>query len=155
VSVTTIRARDGIRVAAAPEVVWRVLTDWNAYGAWWPWLVYVEPLEATPAVVGSNYAVRPLAGLDFQCRVLDAVPAERMRLRYHSGPYAGTGEWRLAPDPEGGGTIVSYEVDLTTTHPLLQPLSRLVNLGGLHSLIMGSVLEGLGREAARRADGAQ
>jgi uncharacterized protein YndB with AHSA1/START domain len=151
VSVTTIRARDAVLLPAAPEAVWDVLVDFPAYDAWWPWMVRVEPLTIAPAVVGSNVAVRPLAGPDFQWRVHEAVAAERLRLRYHSGPYAGMGEWRLVPDAPSGGTLVSYEVDLTTSHPLLQPLSRLVNLGALHSLLMESVLEGLGREVARRS----
>jgi ribosome-associated toxin RatA of RatAB toxin-antitoxin module len=150
VSVATIRASDAVVVPAGRDAVWGVLVDLADYRRWWPWLVQVEAVAIEPALVGSDIVVRPLAGPSFHCRVTEAVAGERLRVRYHGGPYAGTGEWWLEPAEAPGSTRVVYTVDLTTAHPLLQPLGRVVSLSALHSLLMGAVLQGLAREVGRR-----
>jgi len=155
ISVAAIRGRDEVALAAPPERVFAVLADFAGYARWWPWFVRVEPVALTPELVGSTLLLDPLGAPTFEWRVERVEPARLLRLRYQRGPYAGTGEWSLAPGapslPGGGsGTRVGYAVDVTTSHPLLQPLGRVVDLGLVHSLLMTQVLRGL---AARVGEG--
>lgn len=151
VAVAAIRADDGVIAAAPDDVVWRTLADFERFAAWWPWPLRPRAAHVAATLVGSRYEVRPLAGPDFECEVVAAEPPALMRVRYVRGPYAGTGEWRLAREAgQPGRTSVRYVVDLTTTHPLLQPIGRVVGLDALHSFVAGGVLAALAREAERR-----
>lgn len=151
VAVVGIRTDDGVVVAAPDDVVWRTLADFEHFASWWPWPLRPRAAHHAPTLVGSRYEVRPLAGPDFACEVILVEPPALMRVRYVGGPYAGTGEWRLSREPgQPARTRVRYAVDLTTSHPLLQPIGRVVGLDAPHSFVVGGVLAALAREAERR-----
>jgi uncharacterized protein YndB with AHSA1/START domain len=138
---TSITATDQILVPASPAAVWRVLADLNRYSAWWPKPVGIRATTITPELEGSDLEVRPRGGPAFHWLVERAVPDSLLLLRYHTGPYQGTGTWLLEPVLEG--TRVVYALDLTTTHPLLRLIGRVTNLGRAHSRMMRPVLDRL------------
>ena len=143
-----IRATDTILIAAAPREVWRVLTDFGRYQAWWPGNVPVRALQTPPELVGAELEIRPRGGPPFRCRLERLVAEEELVFRYCAGPYQGTGTWRLAWT--GGGTAVSYTADLTSDQWLLRFFSRLTDLGRAHSRLMRPVLAGLRRTVSGR-----
>lgn len=146
IAVATVRADDVMIVPRPPRVVWERLADLRGWSRWWPkWLADVRALDVRPELTDSVLAIWPTVGFSFRWRVERAEAGSLLRLRYHAGPYAGTGEWRLAPD--AAGTRLSYTVDATTTHPLLHLASRVLDLGVAHSLLMRAVLAGLREEA--------
>lgn len=146
IAVATVRAADAMVIPRPPTVVWGRLADLRGWSRWWPtWLADVRALDVRPGLTDSVLAIWPTVGFSFRWRVERAEAGHLLRLRYHAGPYAGTGEWRLDEAPEG--TRVSYHVDATTTHPLLHLASRVLDLGVAHSLLMRAVLAGLREEA--------
>jgi uncharacterized protein YndB with AHSA1/START domain len=147
----SIRATDEIQVTASPAAVYRVLTDFEGYGEWWPPAVKVRALTVVPDVVGSDLEFRPRGGPAFRCRVEQAVPDSLLSLRYHEGPYAGLGIWSL--EPVTGGTRVRYSVNLTSEHRMLRFFARFTDLGRSHSRLMGPVLAGLRRVVAGETRG--
>jgi ribosome-associated toxin RatA of RatAB toxin-antitoxin module len=154
IPVATVRSTDEITVPQSPADVYAALTDFDDYDAWWPWFVHVHAVEVRDEIIGSDIAVEPLTGFAFRCRVEQCVPNASMRVRYHTGPYAGCGDWTLAA--VSGGTHVSYAVDLTSSHPVIGQVGQFVDLGLAHSLLMRGVLAGLRRvldDRSRRALG--
>lgn len=151
VAVSAIRSDDGVVAEAPDDLVWRTLADFGRFASWWPWPLRPRATHVAPTLVGSRYEVRPLAGPDFECEVVAIEPPALLRVRYVRGPYAGTGEWRLSREAGAPGrTRVRYVVDLTTSHPVLAPIGRVVGLDALHSFVSGGVLAALAREAERR-----
>lgn len=149
-SVAAIRADDGVIAEAPVDAVWRALADFEHFADWWPWPLRPRASRVAETLAGSRYEVRPLAGPHFECEVVAAEPPSLLRVRYVSGPYAGTGEWRLSTAGSPSRASVRYAVDLTTSHPLLQPIGRVVGLDVLHSFVAGGVLAALAREGERR-----
>ena len=145
-----IRATDTILIAAAPREVWRVLTDFTRYPAWWPDNVRVRAGDIPPGLVGTELDIRPKGGPGFRCRLEQLREEEELVFRYHAGPYQGTGAWRLTWT--GSGTQVTYLTDLTSEHWLLRFFGRLTDLGRAHSRLMRPVLAGLRRAVTGRPD---
>src|SRR5919106_1960589 len=95
--------RTEIEIDASPELVWQVLTDFDAYGEWNP---FIRSIEGEP-VVGSQLKVRiepPGArGMTFKPMVRAVEPARELRwLGRLFVPGLFDGEHRLALEPVGG-----------------------------------------------------
>jgi coenzyme Q-binding protein COQ10 len=147
-SSATIQAIDARVVPFSPEQVWAVLADVPSSPRWWPASVRLRVLTATPAVVGTEFEIRPRGGRAFRARVEEIEAPRRLRLRYGNGFVTGTGEWRLAPVP--GGTRVEYALDVRAHGWLVAVLGALLPLGKVHSRSMGEVLASLEAEVRRR-----
>lgn len=86
-------------VAAAPDVVWRFLTEPALVAAWW------APGDIAP-VVGHRFTL-DMPGFGTQpCEVLEVAPGERFVYRFTE---SWTLTWQLTPD--GAGTTVRLDHD--------------------------------------------
>ena len=73
--------KTAIDVATSAEIVWRVLTDFNAYPHWNPFLVsvYGPPVTGQRLKIQARY---PRGGVTkFTVRVVKAIPAAELRWR--------------------------------------------------------------------------
>ena len=97
--------RDEIEIQASPERVWEVLTDFDAYQEWNPFMVEAEGR----AVVGQRLRLRMRPPgrrrpTTFRPRVLEAEPGRRLRwLGRLLLPGLFDGEHRFAIEPAGPG----------------------------------------------------
>jgi hypothetical protein len=96
--------RTEIEIDATPERVWQVLTNFDAYREWNP---FIRSIEGEPEV-GSRLSVRiepPGArGMTFKPTVRAVDPARELRWLGHLFvPGLFDGEHRLALEPLGGG----------------------------------------------------
>src|SRR5918996_6194888 len=96
--------RTEIEIGAAPERVWQVLTDFDAYPGWNPFIRSIEG----ETVVGSRLKVRiepPGArGMTFKPTVRAVEPARELRwLGRLFVPGLFDGEHRLTVEPVDGG----------------------------------------------------
>jgi uncharacterized protein YndB with AHSA1/START domain len=145
---TPIRAVDEIILASPPAEVWPVIADVAGYVHWWPKSLRLRVVSGGTESIGTDVELRPPGGRPFRCRVEEADPPRRLRMRYHGGFLDGTGEWRL--DPDGSGTRVRYTLDVCAAGRVVAILGRFLDLGRLHSKSMRAVLANLRDEVARR-----
>lgn len=138
---TPIQAMDTIHIQAPAGAVWRVLVDVGNYPKWWPRSLGVRLLSAGPGPVGCELEIRPSGGRPFRCRVEEVRDLESIRLRYYGGFIEGTGEWRIQPN--GEQTQVRYALDVVARGWLVAAVGKIVNLAGVHSRLMKTVLQGL------------
>lgn len=146
---TPIRATDEVLLPFPPETVWGVLADVKSYVRWWPESLGLRVLSVGDGLVGAELAMKPARGRPFRCRVVSAEAPSRMTLQYFGGFIAGTGEWRL--EPSGAGTRLAYRIDVSASGWLVALLSRVMNLGAVHSRQMQEVFANLRRTLEERA----
>jgi hypothetical protein len=148
---TPIRATDTIEIPCASDVVWPVLRDLMDYPRWWPASLRLRVITDRAEGLGTEFEVRPRGGRAFRCRVEDLSEGRWIRMRYHGDLIEGSGVLRL--EASGGGSRVTYELDVRARGWLVAFLARFMDLGSVHSRQMREVLrslEGAVRERASR-----
>jgi hypothetical protein len=104
--------RTEIDIAAAPERVWQVLTDFENYPAWNPFITKVEG----KAKVGERVKIHikmPNRALTLQCTVLELAPVQKMRWKwciFWDRIYCGEHSVQIEPQGEGRVHIDHREV---------------------------------------------
>lgn len=102
-----------VEIDAAPETVWKVLTDFPAYAEWNPFMSRVDGT----AKVGTKLTVRLTPngrrGMTFKPTVLAAVPGSELRWLGSlgvKGIFDGEHSFVLTPTGQGGTRLVQSEV---------------------------------------------
>lgn len=144
---TPIRAIDAALVHALPDDVWRVVADVRAYPVWYPRGISVR-VDRSAELVGTRVTIRPRGGRAFTCRVSEAHPLRSLALEYDGAFIQGRGAWHL--EPAGGGTRLSYALDVVAVGWLAALVGRLLPLDRIHSAAMRSILRAIEGEVTRR-----
>lgn len=142
----TIQAEDTAVIPAAPEAIWRAISDFSSYHKWWPSSVRIEVRRNSPELVGSQVQLRPFGGRAFLCEAVSIREGAELLLQY-SGVYRGPGAWTIIAG--GGNCRVVYRVDLEIVDPLMKLLSYILPIPRLHSSLMREVFAGLAGYVAR------
>ena len=117
-----MRFEERTNIAASPDEVWAVLSDWERQSDWMPdvaWMRLLGPereLGARMKVKTKVFGV-PLATDLVEVTAWD--PPRRLAIR-HVGVVVGTGEWRLEPAAEG--TAFTWTEAFRMPPPLLGDL---------------------------------
>jgi carbon monoxide dehydrogenase subunit G len=117
-----VRFEEQATIAAPPERVWRVLSDWERQAEWMPDVAWVH-LRGPERGLGARLEVRtkvfgvPLATDTVEVTTWD--PPRRLAIR-HIGVVLGTGEWQLAPVP--GGSVFTWSEAFRMPPPRLGDL---------------------------------
>ena len=116
------RLRTRIDIDATPERVWRVLTDFDAYAQWNP---FMTRAAGTPAQ-GERLTIQmqPEGGraMTFRPTVLEAVPQRRLRWLGHllvPGIFDGEHSFTIEPLDDGRVRLVQQEEFRGVLVPLL------------------------------------
>jgi ribosome-associated toxin RatA of RatAB toxin-antitoxin module len=144
----TQRATESIRVSAPPEVVYRVVTDFEHYDEWVSDLKRVEVLE-------SDAQGRPLE-VEFRAAAFGRSTTYSLRYDYDHAPEILAwhqtdgdltailnGEYRFTP--ESGGTLLTYDLEVE----LLVPIPSFVKSRAAHR-IQSQALQELKTRAERQ-----
>jgi Polyketide cyclase / dehydrase and lipid transport len=138
---TPIRARDTIELPFPSDVVWPVLRDLTDYPRWWPPSLRLRVIGGGADGLGTELEVRPPASLAFRCRVEDLSEGRWIKLRYYGDQIQGSGLLRL--EASGGGSRVTYELDVHARGWLVALLARFMDLASILSRQMREVLQNL------------
>jgi uncharacterized protein YndB with AHSA1/START domain len=135
------------QVAAAPEIVFEVLTDHRRYAEITPVRKSALEREGEPAPNGIG-AIRVLSGVGPPLReeVIDYEPSTRFSYKLLSGAPLRDHVGTVELTPEGGGTRVVYAVRTSPTLPLVGGAAVAVAKFGIKQL-----LKGISTESERRA----
>lgn len=99
--------KTSIKINAAPEQVWKVLTDFSSYPKWNP---FVKSLEGEVAV--NNKIKIQLPGMQFQPKVLAYEPAKEFRWLgslLFKGIFDGEHQFKLQKNEDGSTTLEHAE----------------------------------------------
>ena len=100
-----------ILIAAAPSVVWRVLSDLTRIPEWYFPAERVLALDPGPVRIGTQFvlSIRTAAGIALRApgEILAVEPERLLQWRGHTSGIAATATWRLAP--EGEKTRLTHE----------------------------------------------
>jgi hypothetical protein len=110
-------------INAAPETIWKILTDAQSYPQWDPW---VERIEGTIAEGQKIVAYTKLSpGRGFPAKVSDVVPGQRMRWvgGMPLGLFKGVRSFTLEPRGDGA---VEFTVREEFSGPLLPLIGRTI-----------------------------
>ncbi|QMW22798.1 SRPBCC domain-containing protein [Sandaracinobacteroides saxicola] len=105
-----------VEIAATPERVWAILTDFAAYPQWNPYIVAIEG-DATPGTVMQVHSV-PLPGAPEMVAPVLMVSADFPLMCWEGGladrgQFRGDHRWRL--EAIAGGTRVAHVEDFSGT----------------------------------------
>jgi uncharacterized protein YndB with AHSA1/START domain len=135
------------QVAAAPEIVFEVLTDHRRYAEITPVRKSALEREGEPAPNGVG-AIRVLSGVGPALReeVIDYEPNTRFSYKLLSGAPLRNHVGTVQLTPEGDGTKVVYAVRTTSTLPVAGAV-----VVGVAKLAVKQLLNGISTESERRA----
>jgi len=112
-------------LAAPPERVWEVLSDWERQASWMPDVAWLRPI-GPGREVGARLEVRTkVFGVPAATDLLTVTawePPRRLATR-HVGVVKGAGEWLLEPTHEGGATRFRWIEDIRLPPPFIGDLA--------------------------------
>jgi uncharacterized protein YndB with AHSA1/START domain len=120
--------------------VYATLVDFANYPRWWPPELRLRVLQTTPALLGSQFEVRPRGG-SFICEVAQVIPEQELLIRYADGLHRGTGRWTF--ERQGNRTRLCYQIDLEPQGWLPRLLSNFMDFAGMHSRGMERLFDAL------------
>jgi carbon monoxide dehydrogenase subunit G len=117
-----VRFEERTNIAASPDEVWDVLSDWERQSDWMPdvaWMRLIGPERGLGAKLEVKTKVFGVPLATDLVEVIGWEPPRRLAIR-HVGVVVGTGEWRLAPAAEG--TAFTWTEAFRMPPPLLGDL---------------------------------
>ena len=110
------------RFAAPPDVIWRAITDVDAFPAWRPDVARVERL---PDREGRAVWIEEGGSDRMTIAVERSEPPRRLVTRIEPGlPFGGTWTYEIAPD--GAGSMMTITEDGEVYNPIFRFMSRFV-----------------------------
>ncbi|HEX8003679.1 MAG TPA: SRPBCC family protein [Mycobacteriales bacterium] len=101
-----------VRTDATAEAVWPLVSDLTRHGEW-----SADPLTVTATGDGAYESVARSKGKEFRARLTVLESVEPSRFAFRATDATGTYEHRFTLTPDGGGTVVSREIDATSLSP--------------------------------------
>lgn len=144
---TPIQIADETLIPLSPAEVWLVLTDIARYPKWWPRSLFVRLLHTNPALIGTEFTIRPYGWRSFRCRVVSFEEPVRICLQYDGLYMCGVAEWRLEPVDQG--TRVIYDMDAVVNDLLVTLVGTIINLKSIHSYSMRGIFRNLKQQLLR------
>jgi carbon monoxide dehydrogenase subunit G len=99
-------ARARTRLAAAPDAVWNVISDFERWPEWQPGMKRVERL---PAGNGPTTLITEGSWGEMPMRIEAFEPATRLVTFLDGGVFTGRWTWQLEAAPEGGTVVTLTE----------------------------------------------
>lgn len=128
------------RFDAPPPVIWRAITDIDAFPAWRPDVKAVERVSSGPA--GPSWVEIGPSGARLPLETVEAVPPRRLVGRIGPGlPFGGT--WTYEIEPSGNGSRLTITERGEIYNPIFRFMARYV-FG--YTSTMETYLEALGKE---------
>jgi hypothetical protein len=112
-----------VSIAAAPERVWSVLTDFPRYREWNPFIQSIEGSPAEGAVITVRIQPPRGRGMTFSPVVLRYLPSQELRWKGKlvlSGVFDGEHYFRLTPEAAGSTALIHGERFTGLLVPLLR-----------------------------------
>jgi carbon monoxide dehydrogenase subunit G len=143
-----VRFEERATIAATPDQVWQVLSDWERQASWMPDVAWMR-LLGPERELGAKLEVRTkVFGVPLATDLVEVIgwePPRRLAIR-HVGVVGGMGEWSLAPTPQG--TSFTWIESFRMSPPILGDLGL-----WLYSPWQGMMLRRSIRNLKRIAEG--
>ncbi len=116
--------RSEFPVQASPEVVWRVLMDFDSYPEWNPQIVRIAGRQERGAVIELRLSMPGRPSMNLKARLTGLEPPRLLTWQGHVlAPWLFSGYRVFAIDPQGsGGVMLTHSEDI---RGLLSPLFAL------------------------------
>jgi hypothetical protein len=111
-----------ISIAAPPAKVWAILTDFDSYSAWNPFITRITGKPAVGEVITADLHTTNIKPRTVQAKILIVDPQHQLRwLGTLPGLFSGEHYWRMRERPDGGADLEQGEVFRGVLVPFIKP----------------------------------
>ena len=138
---TNLTAKDSILLYYPAEKIYRVLTDFAAYPAWYPKGIKFSIGYLDKKVIGTTLTIQNSPLVKWEAKITGFKPNELIGMDYTRGAWLGKTRWEL--HEKGPQTLVTYEIDLQVNKGWLRFLGNIIDFSKYHSKQMQTVFKNL------------
>ena len=113
------------------DYVYRTLTDFSSYSAWWPRAIKFRIEHLNPGIIGTTINVQNGLFVKWKSKITSFKTNRLLAIDYTGGAWKGKTFWRF--EDSGGKTELTFEIDLGINHAWLNIVSVFMNLSRYHS----------------------
>lgn len=126
-----LKATDSVILNYPVDYIYRTVTDIASYSKWWPHEVKSELEYLDPAIIGTRINVQNGPFVKWQSVVTGFKTNRLLAIDYVEGAWIGKTAWRF--EETSAGTKLTMEIDIMCNRLWLKAVSRVINLGKMHS----------------------
>lgn len=128
------------------DYVYRTLTDFASYSAWWPKEIRFELEHLNPGIIGTIINVQNGPFLKWKSKITGFKNNRLLAIDYIEGAWLGKTYWRV--EDKDGDTELTMEIDLEINTWWLKPVSAVMNFPKYHSKQIHKIFENLRKHLA-------
>lgn len=128
-------------VAAAPEKIFGLLSDFSTYNYWFPKTVSVRVHQLMDEKIGSIVQLKPMEKLHFSWTLKDLEENTRIEIEYSDGVLTGPAVWLLRKSKQK--TILTCSVELQVRSFYFRLLPAFAGIEKLHRAYMDEIVNGI------------
>jgi len=136
-----LKSKDSILLYYPAEKIYRVLTDFASYPAWYPKDIKFSIGYLDKKVIGTTLSIQNSPFVKWEAKITGFKPNELIGIDYINGAWLGKTKWEL--HEKGPQTLLTYEIDLHVNKGWLRLLWNIINFGKYHSKQMHAIFKNL------------
>lgn len=123
------------------DYVYRTLTDFASYSAWWPKEIRFEIEKLNPGIIGTIINVQNGPFVKWKSKITGFKNNKLLAIDYIEGAWVGKTYWRV--EDKDGDTELTMEIDLEINTAWLKPVSAVMNFPKYHSKQIHRIFDNL------------
>ncbi len=145
-----LKAKDSVLLNYPVDYVYRTVTDIASYSKWWPHEVKSELEYLDPAIIGTRINVQNGPFVKWKSVVSGFKTNKLLAIDYVDGAWIGKTAWRF--EESAAGTQLTMDIDINCNRLWLKAVSKVINLGKMHSRQVARIFANLGKHLADNFD---
>jgi catechol 2,3-dioxygenase-like lactoylglutathione lyase family enzyme len=142
-----VKSIDRCMLSYPVDYVYRTLTDFASYSAWWPKEIKFELESLKPGIIGTTINVQNGPFVKWKSKITGFKNNKLLAIDYIEGAWLGKTYWRV--EDKAGDTELTMEIDLDINTAWLKPVSAMMNFPKYHSRQIHKIFENLRKYLAQ------
>ena len=124
-------SKDTVLLNYPADYVYRTLTDFSSYSAWWPHEIKFRIEHLNPGILGTTINVQNGQFVKWKSKITSFKTNRLLAIDYTGGAWTGKTFWRF--EDSGGKTELTFEINLEINQTWLKAVSVFLNFSRYHS----------------------
>src|SRR5258706_13423595 len=126
-----IISKNTVLLGYPADYVYRTLTDFTSYSAWWPPAIKFRIEHLNPGIIGTTINVQNGPFVKWKSKISSFKTNRLLAMDYTGGAWLGKTFWRF--EDKDGKTELTLEIDLEVNKQWLKVVSVFLNFSRYHS----------------------